>query len=139
MATIKNTEARLLNGPPIHGHKPPQWLPGKNPIDPAYWAIVKVHGTIKRWLALGWIIVDLDEESADPKAPPSAEELAGFTRPELASALTSPNVPVQWHPALEAELAKRDDVPEPAPSKTRKKRRSKKSKTADPVIEVTEG
>lgn len=125
MATLTNTQARLISGPPIPGHAVPQWLPGKNPIGADYWALAKSHGTVKRWIGLGWIRVDLDEESADPKATPSAAELAEFSRAELTAALKSPNVPVQWHPALEAELASRDAAPAPKPSR---KRRSKKSK-----------
>lgn len=108
MATIKNTEARLLQGPPVAGHKPARWLPGKNPLDLAYWGKVKDRHDIKRWLRLGWIEIDEDEDMPDPNVPPTDEELADFTTKDLRSALKNPTVPVQWHPVLEAELAKRE-------------------------------
>ncbi len=110
MASITNTEPRLINGPPIPGHPPPQWLPGKNRLDAKYWSTAQRHSTIKRWLKLGWLKVDLDEEIADPTIPPTDEELAEFSEKELGAALKNENVPVQWHPALEGELAKRKEA-----------------------------
>lgn len=110
MATIKNTEARLLQGPPLKGHKVPRWLPGKNPLDLAYWGKVRDRPDVKRWLRLGWLEVDEAEDMPDPNVPPSADELAEFDTKDLRAALKNPTVPVQWHPALEAELAKRESA-----------------------------
>lgn len=107
MASIENTEPRLINGPPIPGHAPPQWLPGKNRLDVKYWNVAQLHNTVKRWLALGWLRVDLDEDIEDPATPPTDAELADYTKSELAGALKDPSVPPQWHPALEAEIEKR--------------------------------
>lgn len=107
MATITNNESRLIWGPRIKGHKPAQWLPGKNRLDPAYWREASKHPAVKRWLSLGWLEVDEDEDLPDPTIPPSDEELAEFSERELGAALRNPNVPVQWHPALEAELERR--------------------------------
>lgn len=109
MATITNTEKRLLVGPAIPGHKSARWLPGRNPLDPGYWKAAKEHSTIKRWLRERMISVDLDDEMPDPNEPPDAKALGEFTKRELERALKDPAVPVQWHPALEAELAKRRD------------------------------
>lgn len=108
MATIKNTEARLIQGPPVVGHKPPRWLPGKNPLDLSYWGKVKDRSDVKRWLRLGWLEVDEREDMPDPNVPPTDEELAEFETKDLRAALKNPTVPVQWHPSLEAELAKRE-------------------------------
>jgi hypothetical protein len=108
VATIKNTEARLIQGPPLPGHKPPRWLPGKNPLDLAYWGKVKDRPDMKRLVRIGWLEVNADEDMPDPNVPPTAEELAEFTTPELRSAIKNTTVPVQWHPALEGELAKRE-------------------------------
>jgi len=110
MASLTNNEARLLWGPRIPGFIPPRWLPGKNMLDATYWSKAKAHGAVARWLALDMIEVDLDEDMPDPTVPPSAKELAEFTSKELGAALKNPNVPVQWHPALEAEVAKREDA-----------------------------
>jgi hypothetical protein len=107
MASLTNNEARLLWGPRIPGFMPPRWLPGKNLLDAEYWSKAKQHGTVARWIALDMIEVDLDEELPDPTVPPSAKELGEFSEKELGAALKNPNVPVQWHPALEGELDKR--------------------------------
>jgi hypothetical protein len=108
MATIKNTQARLIQGPSIDGHKPPRWLPGKNQLDLVYWGRVKNRSDMKRFVRLGWLEVDEDGEAPDPNVPPSEEELAKFSTSDLQSALSNQTVPVQWHPVLEAELAKRE-------------------------------
>lgn len=110
MATIQNTEARLLTAPKIEGFAIQQWLPGKNPLDARYWAAAKSNRTIGRWLSLGWISVDLSEDLPDPKTPPSAPELAEFSAQELSAALSNPSVPVQWHSALEGEIDRRRAV-----------------------------
>lgn len=107
MATITNTQARLIWGPQIPGHSMPKWIPGKNRLDVKYWEAAKLHSAVKRWLGLGWVTVDLDEDLADPTVSPSDAELAEFSVKELGAALKNPNVPVQWHPALEAELERR--------------------------------
>jgi hypothetical protein len=108
MATIKNSQARLLQGPSIGGHKPARWLPGLNPLDLAYWGKASQTATVKRWIGFGWLTVDEHEDMPDPNKVPSAKELAEFDVKELRAALESPTVPVQWHPSLEAELAKRE-------------------------------
>ena len=115
MATITNKEARLLWGPKIPGHKPPQWLPGKNRLDPRYWATAKSRSDIRRWLSLGWISVDLSSDAPDPAAVPNTKELATFSPEELSKALTDETVPVQWHPAIEAERDRRDTEEPPPP------------------------
>ena len=107
MPTITNNEARLIWGPKIPGHPTIQWLPGKNRLDPKYWDTAQNNADVKRWMHLGWLSVDMNEDMPDPAALPSDEELAEFTKKELGAALKNPNVPVQWHPVLEAELEKR--------------------------------
>lgn len=109
MAVITNTEKRLLVGPSMPGHAAPRWLPGRNPLDLVYWKAAKQHHMIKRWLREGMIKVDADDEMPDPNTPPDAAKLAEFNKRELERALRDPAVPVQWHPALEAELAKREE------------------------------
>jgi len=108
MATITNTEKRLLTGPAIPGHKPAKWLPGRNPLDDKYWKAAKNHATIKLWLREKLITVDVKDDMPDPNEPPPAEVLAEFTTRELQRALKDQAIPVQWHPALEAELKKRE-------------------------------
>ncbi len=107
MATIHNTEARLLTAPKISGFAIQQWLPGRNRLDVGYWEAAKGNRTIERWTLLGWIRTDLDEDMPDPSKPPSVKDLAGFSESELTAALTNSTVPVQWHPALEGEIEKR--------------------------------
>lgn len=142
MATIENTEARLIQGPPLKGSKAPRWLPGKNPLDLSYWGKVKDRSDVKRWLRLGWLVVNEREDMPDPNMPPSAEELAEFETKDLRSALKNPTVPVQWHPALEAELAKRESAElakrlpptKPATAKERKSLSGLKLEEALPLI-----
>ena len=53
------------------------------------------------------IKVDMREDMPDPNTPPDANTLAGFSIRELESAVKDKAIPVQWHPALEAELEKK--------------------------------
>lgn len=138
MATITNKQARLLWGPKIPGHKPPQWLPGKNQLDQRYWSVAKKRPDVKRWLSLGWISVDLSSDAPDPAAVPNAKELAAFSPDELSKALTDETVPVQWHPAIEAERDRRDteEPPPPPPSAERKSLSGLRVDEALPLIEA---
>lgn len=105
MASIENTQSRLLTPPHVPGFKVPQWLPGKNPLDPKYWEAAKQHATLKLWERTGMIKPSLGEDVADPAKPPNPEVLEGFTADELRAALKDPGVPATWHPALERALA----------------------------------
>jgi len=67
MATIDNKQPRLLWGPKIPGHKHAQWLPGKNELSPRYWAAIKNRSDVKRWISLGWLVVDEAEKLKKPK------------------------------------------------------------------------
>jgi hypothetical protein len=111
MAVLHNEKPRLMWGPRKPGFKAPQWIPGKNRLDPKYWDVIKNHKTITTWLELGFIRVELDEELPD-QTPPTPEQLAEFTPRELKAALKDPDVPITWHTALERELASRKE-PEP--------------------------
>jgi len=143
MATITNKQARLLWGPKIPGHKPPQWLPGANKLDLRYWSAAKNRSDVKRWLSLGWITVDLAGDAPDPAAIPSAADLAKFSDDELSKALKDETVPVQWHPAIEAERDSREEpvveieAPPPAPpSGERKSLTGLRVEEALPLIEA---
>jgi len=131
MATLRNTEARLLTAPKIEGFAVQQWLPGKNRLDINFWEAARSNRTIKRWLEMGWIKIDFDEDMPDPTVPPSEKELAEFKAIELADALKNPTVPVQWHPALEGEIAKRKTaaLAKRMPSKTPTVPKERKSLT----------
>jgi len=110
MAVLINHSARLLVGLTVKGHPVPRWLPGRNPLDPEYWAQVKDSAVMKSWRSgrSPMISVDLDGSMPDPDKPPSAEELASFSLDDLRKAIKDPEVPVQWHPILEAELSRRE-------------------------------
>lgn len=108
MSVLHNNTARLLVGLTVKGYQTPRWIPGRNPLDPDYWAAVKNSSTIKGWLHEKWITPDLGGTMPNPNKPPSADELAGFSLEDLQKALQDTDVPVQWHPTLEAELKKRE-------------------------------
>lgn len=110
MATITNNEARLIWAPKVSGHPAIKWLPGKNRLDETFWKAAQHNNDVKRWIKLGWLSIDMNDDMPDPTIPPTDAELAGFTDTELGAALKNPNVPVQWHPVLEGELAKRADA-----------------------------
>lgn len=76
MATIDNKQPRLLWGPKIPGHKHTQWLPGKNELSPRYWDAVKNRSDVKRWVSLGWLVVDEAEKMKKPKAEKPVEVVA---------------------------------------------------------------
>ena len=82
MPSITNTQARLINGPPIPGHKPPQWLPGKNPLK-------DVHAALDSAV--------LDAYGFAPKGDLLAQllelNLAVATQIEKDEAVTSPGLP----------------------------------------------
>ena len=105
MAVLRNNTARLLVGPTFDGDAP-RWSPGPNKLDPGYWRQAKRNETIRAWLHEKWIEVDLEEETVEM---PSEEELASFSKEEILAALVNQDVPVQWHPALEEELNKREN------------------------------
>jgi hypothetical protein len=117
MPTLHNTEARLLWAPEIVGFGAIQWLPGRNFLHAEYWAKACKNADVLRWQALGWIRVT-DEDSPDPAALPTAAELAAFTVDELRASLSDNSVPVQWHKALEGELARREPAKVPPPRET---------------------
>jgi len=110
MAILHNNTARLLVGLTVKGFTVPKWIPGRNPIDPAYWEAVKGSSVIKAWTSGPDPLLTYDADGAmpDPDKPPTADELADFTVDELRKAIGDRDVPVQWHPVLEQELKKRE-------------------------------
>ena len=109
MAVLHNNTARLLVGLKAKGQTP-RWLPGRNLLDPEYWEAVKKSAVMKSWLSgkEPMIRVEMDGEMPDPDKPPTPEELSEFSLEDLRKALADRDVPVQWHPTLEQELAKRE-------------------------------
>lgn len=111
MAVLHNLTAHLIVGlRSKKTGKTPRWLPGKNYLDTEYWSEVKGSAAIKLLMKHGGpkdgpsIKVDLQDEMPNPDSPPSPEELEAMDIEDLRGALSSPDVPVQWHRLIQDVL-----------------------------------
>lgn len=107
MAILHNNTARLLVGLTVSGDAP-RWSPGANDLDPDYWRSAKRNNTIRSWLHLGYIKVDLNENSANPDKPPTQAELSEFPTAALKGSLNDPTVPLSWHPVFKLAIETRE-------------------------------
>lgn len=102
MPVLVNTQARLIWG---IGKR---WLPGPNPISEKDWARCLTSAGVKRMVDCGWLKYEADRDALDPMAVPTAAQLEGFTLDELRGSLASADIPPSYHPAIEAEIQRRN-------------------------------
>jgi len=112
MAILVNNTETLIHGPnaPECGMPPQVWLPGKNPLDPDYWAEAKDNFMVKKWLKFKvkgrpMIEVDLEAEMPDPLNPPALEDLVAHAEDfEIQEMLDDKSTPSTWYDVLRVAL-----------------------------------
>ena len=86
---LHNHRPSSILGPIARGHKVPTWLPGRNDLDPEFWAEVKDGPAMALLLRAGIVTVDEGTLAAGESAQEIAGTLGGLTVNQAAPLIES--------------------------------------------------